>query len=131
MEGTYPILFGDQRVGQASVTRRGLYYHFSCRLQLTGEVIFRVEVCRGEGWENLGIPVPEGRAFVLNKAVPVNRLGTEKLIFRVVPKHSKGREIFVPIHPEEPFAYLSRLKNAYMQRRGEEIGVVIREPGEC
>ncbi|MBE6959644.1 MAG: hypothetical protein E7448_02840 [Ruminococcaceae bacterium] len=127
MEGIYPILHGDQPVGQARVTRRGLYYHFLCRLQMTGKAICRLEVTCGDITENLGIPVPEGGAFVLNKALPVSRFEAGKPTIRVVPKHSELRETFVPISPEEPFAYLSRLKNAYLQHRGQQIGIVIRE----
>ena len=32
---------------------------------------------------------------------------------------------FVPISPEEPFAYISRLKDAYFERRYGQAGVVI------
>ena len=47
--------------------------------------------------------------------------------FRLVPKlgdHTGER--FVPIYPEEPFSYISRLKDAYLARQGEQLGAVIR-----
>ncbi|MBO5324433.1 MAG: hypothetical protein J6A88_10145 [Oscillospiraceae bacterium] len=127
MEGTYPILFGDKNIGQAQVTRRGLYYHFSCRMQLTGETICRLELCGGDRTENLGIPVPEGKSFVLTKTIPASRLDIGKPTFRLIPKHQSVQGKFIPLSPEEPFAYLSRLKDAYLQRRGEQIGIVIKE----
>ena len=127
MEGTYPIMHGDRSVGLAQVTRRGLYYIFSCRLQLTGKIICRLELTCGDQTENLGIPVPEGGTFVLNKTLPASRLKEGKPAFRVMPKHDSVQGEFIPINPEEPFAYLSRLKNAYLQYRDQQIGIVIRE----
>ena len=127
MEGTYPILLGDHNIGQAQVTRRGLYYHFSCRLKLTDTGICRLEVTCNGTTENLGIPVPEGKAFVLTKTLPVNRFSGGKPTFRVLPKHPSAQGKFVPVNPDEPFAYLSRLKGAYLQRRDGQLGIVIQE----
>lgn len=129
MEGTYPILLGGQPVGQAHVTRRGLYYHFSCQMKLTGETLCRLELSCSDKRENLGVPVPEGRVFVVTKTLPVSRCGSGKPEFRILPKHESVRGKFVPINPEEPFVYLRRLKHAYLQRRGEQLGIVIPDDG--
>ena len=127
MDGTYPILHGEQCVGQAQISRRGLYYHFSCRLHLTGETVWRLEVTCGDKTEHLGIPVPEGREFFLTKTIPASRLGNGRPTIHIKPKHGTLQGIFVPLSPEEPFAYLSRLKDAYLQRRGQQVGIVIQE----
>ena len=127
MEGTYPVLHGDQPVGKVQVTRRGLYYHFSCSLRLTEPCVYRLEFSCAETVENLGVPVPEGDCFVLSKRIPVSRLGEGKPVFRVVPKNESLQGRFVPISPEEPFAYLDRLKNAYLSRQSQRTGIVIKE----
>ena len=127
MEGTYPVLHGDQPVGKVRVARQGLYYHFCCRLQLAGSCVYRLELSCEDATENLGIPVPEGDLFVLTKSIPIRRLGSGKPTFRVVPKNESFQGRFVPISPEEPFAYLDRLKNAYLLRRGKQFGSVIRD----
>ena len=126
MEGTYPVLHGDQPVGKARVTRRGLYYHFSCRLQLPGSCVYRLELSCGDAVEKLGVPVPEGDRFVLEKSIPISRFAAGKPTFRVIPKNESFQGRFVPISPEEPFAYLDRLKNAYLLRQGRQLGIVIR-----
>ena len=36
---------------------------------------------------------------------------------------------FIPIKPEEPFAYIERLKDAYLVQREERIGICIKEAG--
>ena len=127
MEGNYPVHHGIQQVGQAQITRQGLYYHFDCRLRLSGAVIFRLEIRCGDVIENLGVPVPEGDMFVLRKTLPTNRFPREKPEFRILPKHESMNEFFVPLHPDEPFAYLSRLQNARLQRQGDRLGIVIKE----
>lgn len=127
MEGIYPIELSGREIGQAEVTRQGLYYHFTCRCRLTGEVICRLAAVCGDQMENLGVPVPENGYFVLQKNVPVSKLKDGNLRVRVVPRHPQLDGKFIPIRPEEPFAYLSRLKDAYLQRRGGQLGIVIRE----
>ena len=36
---------------------------------------------------------------------------------------------YIPLSPEEPFRYLSRLKQSYLERRNGKVGIVIKEPG--
>lgn len=127
MEGTYPIVLSGKEVGQAEVTRQGLYYHFFCKCRLTGEVICRLAAVCGEKMENLGIPMPESGYFMLQKKVPVSKFQGDSLQIRVLPRHPQLEGKFVPICPEEPFSYLSRLKDAYLQRRNGQLGIVIRE----
>ena len=127
MEERYPIFLGGQTVGEARVRREGLYYCFSCRCKLSGTMICRLTaVCDGIA-ENLGIPVPDGEWFCLNTRIPAKRLGEGMMTIRAVPKHGRLEGKFVPLSPEEPFAYLSRLKNAFLEVRGGQVGVTIRD----
>ena len=117
---------GGEPVGQARVVRQGLYYCFSCRCRVSGEVICRVSVSCGARTENLGVLVPMGSEFGLEKKLAVKKLGRGPLRFRAGPKHSEEMERFVPVRPEEPFAYISKLQNAFLEIRNEELGVVLR-----
>lgn len=127
MTGQYEVTVGTQRVGQMDVRQIGLYYHFSCCCALSGEIIQRV-LMKMEGREyNLGILVPEGGKFRLRTRIPVRIIQTGTPKFCVVPFHRKERENFVPIAPEEPFAYLTKLRQAYMVREGDRVGIAFRE----
>jgi len=127
MEGKYEILMGGKSIGTVSVTRQGLYYCFACRCCFSGDVMYRLSViCDGQT-HSLGIPVPEGEAFVLHTRLPVKRLGEGKPEFRALPKHRGVGGVFVPISPEEPFSYLSRLKDAFLEIRDGKMGLVIPE----
>ena len=103
----YAVRFGDKTVGKAQVTVEGLYYHVVCRCKLTGEVMVRLEAACGDKRENLGILIPGENGFELDTRFPISRL---------LPRHDPlaGR-VFVPITPEEPFAYLERLKTAFLE----------------
>lgn len=127
MDGTYEILRGGEPVGQARVEKQGLYYRFSCRCKLSGEVIYRITVACGEKCESLGVPVPEGNAFVLTARIPVSRLGDGEPIFRAVPRHPERDGKFIPISPDTPFTYLNRLESAFLERRAGQTGIVLRE----
>lgn len=120
----YDILLGGQAVGKAAVSRRGLYYHFDCRCNFSGEVMYRIQVRCGEKTEDLGILVPENGEFTLKTKVPVKKLGETELEFQAVPKrvHLDGK--FIPLSPEEPFQYLKRLQNGILEVRNGEVGVV-------
>lgn len=122
----YGVYFGEQSVGRAQVTRQGLYYHVVCRCNLSGEVMYRLEVSCGGKRENLGILVPEETGFGLDTRFPVSRVGEGALSFRLMPRHDilQGRK-FIPIAPEEPFAYLERLKDAFLAIQDGKKGISI------
>lgn len=127
MEGIYDIYRGQDKIGKAQVSREGLYYRFQCCCDLTGQVIHRLIVACGEKTENLGIPVPDGDAFYLTTRLPVSHFPQGEPTFRAVPKHPQGQKLWVPIAPDTPFEYISRLENAVAQRREEGMGILIQE----
>lgn len=130
MIGQHDVLLGNETVGQAAVTSEGLYYHIVCKCNLSGKVMYKLVVKWNNKTENLGILVPHAEAFAVDTKIPVKRAGEGQVCFRVIPKHEKLLENFIPICAEEPFAYLSRLENAYLHRTENAVGVVIREAPE-
>ena len=127
MDGTYEIMLGGESVGQAVVRRQGLYYRFSCRCDLSGEVIYRITVTCGGKSESLGIPVPKNGEFYLDTRLAASRLGEGEPKFSAVPRRPDLGGMFVPISPEEPFRYLHRLENAFLTRKDGQLGIVIPE----
>lgn len=125
MEGNYGVYFGNQLAGKVQVLRQGLYYRFICRCQLSGDVICRLQVTCGEKRESLGVVVPMDGGFGLDTKLPVKRLGEGEMGFVLRPKHEMAAGKFVPIYPEEPFAYIERLKKAFLTRRDGQVGVLL------
>ena len=127
MVGTFEIMQGPSSIGRVTVERQGLYYRIVCRCSLTGEVMHHLVVSSDGNREDLGTLVPYQGAFGLEKRVPVKRLGEGIPEFLLLPKHSSPDGKFIPVYPEEPFSYMSRLKDAYLETRNGQLGVVIRE----
>ena len=123
------ILLGGQAVGTAQVSREGLYLAFRCRCHLSGEAVYRLQVRCGDRSENLGIPVPRNGTFELNTRVPAKRLGPGKMVIEAVPKKAEPEGMFVPLGAEEPFRYLRRLEEAFLQVREGQVGIIL--PPEC
>ena len=98
MDGVYEIFLGGEPVGQAAVTRQGLYYHISCRLKLTGSVVYKLQAQIGDRLVPLGVPVPEGKYFFLRTKVSAKQL-----------------------------AYLHRLEQAFLTRQNGVPGISFRD----
>lgn len=124
MHGEYAVYMGNERVGSAAVTREGLYYRISCRCRLSGTVPCRIAVT-GEKEVDMGLCVPQGDEFGIEKRIPIKKIGEGELRFQVLPRHQVSKGIFVAISPEEPFRYIARLKDAYLARRNGQIGLTI------
>lgn len=128
MVSEYDIYMGNKKVGIAMVERLGLYYCFDCRCRLPEGTLCRVVAEDNGRHENLGILVPQGGAFTLSTKLPIKRFADEIFSFRVIPKHPSGQGFFAPVYPDEPFGYISRLKNAFLEIRNGQLGVRITDP---
>lgn len=125
----YDVMMGDKAVGKAEVEREGLYYRIRVRCSLSGDVLYKV-LCRCGGSEvNLGVLVPVDGAFGLETRQSIKKLGEGDLRFVALPRHTEMRGKFVPLSPEEPFRYISRLKDSFLTRRNGTTGLIIKEPG--
>lgn len=126
LEGNWIVICRGKEIGRCTVAREGLYYRFSCRCRGNLDRICCLIVQCGETRENLGVLVPLEGGFGLDTRLPVKRFPLGKPEFAVTPKKEPAEEKFIPVLPEEPFAYLSRLQDAYLERRGEIVGIVLK-----
>lgn len=127
MVGTFEIMQMGKPCGKATVEKQGLYYHFSCRCKLSGEVMHHLVVTCGGKQEDLGVCVPMDGQFGVEKRIPCKRLGEGTPEFSLLPKHEKMEGKFVPIYPEEPFSYMARLKDAFLETQAGQLGIVLKE----
>ena len=123
MEGSYGVFYRDQQAGRVSVQKRGLYYHFVCRCKLPENTVFRLVARWETTQENLGVLVPVDDGFGLETKQPVKRMPKTEPRFALVRKCKEKGTGFSPIYPEEPFAHITRLKDAFLIRKNGQIGV--------
>lgn len=117
----YPVYQGKEQVGKVRLEKQGLYYRLSCRCAVQ-EGMYRLTAFCRDRQENLGILIPMGDGFGLDTRLPVKRLGDGELHFRIQTNHTGT---FVPIRPEEPFSYIERLKNAFLEIKDGQKGICI------
>ena len=125
MEGSYDVFFGGHPVGRVQVLRQGLYYRFICRCKPECDGVYRLAVLCGGSQMNLGVVVPEGEGFGLDKLIPRKRLEEGRPEFFLASRQAPVSGTFVPISPEEPFYYIARLKGAFLTEQGGVVGAMI------
>ena len=151
MEMEYEVYLENHIAGKVQLTKQGLYYRVLCHCSLPQNVVYRLYGICGEMQENIGVLMPDGDGFLLDRKIPAKRLtGCTKFLLSdgsepekevtAEPESEPEAEItddtgsdtgtFVPIHPEEPFAYLHKLESAFYEEQNGQIGARIQEnPG--
>ena len=124
MEGSYEVYLDTQPVGKVQVRREGLYYSLRCHCHLTGDSVYRLVANLDGRQENLGVVVPdEDGGFSLNRKIAAKYLGEGPVRFSLSRKREHVSGEFVPIRPEEPFAYLDRLNKSFLEYRNGQPGI--------
>ena len=130
MEQSYAVAVNGMPVGKVLVQRQGLYYHITCKCQLKGDTFYRLVVTSGNTSVNLGIVVPTGDGFACNTKLPVKKIGEGELVFTLCAKQKESPGTFIPITPEEPFAYISRLKDSFLTLQDGQPGIHVNKKQE-
>ena len=125
MHHDYLLYQGSQEIGRVRLEPEGLYYRISCSCRLTGEIMCKVQLILGDTIRNLGVLVPDGGCFTTNTRVPQKLFTGLEPRFEVIPHLRADHSTFIPVYPEEPFVYLSRLKHAHLERREGCTGIVL------
>lgn len=129
MEGTYQVYLGQREIGTVQLIPDGLYVRCRCRCRLPGDVICRLTADFGDRQEHLGILMPDGEGFSLDAKIAARRMAPGNPRFFAEPNRTVTSGRFVPLSPQEPFAYLSNLKQAYLEKREGRAGIVIPNQG--
>ena len=131
MERSFAVTLGGENTGKVLVYRQGLYYFFHCRCALREDNIYRLMVSCGTRRENLGVLIPQDGCFRLDTKLAVKHIGEGDMTFTLLTPKNSVHGTFVPISPEEPFAYISRLKNSFLVLRNGQPGIYIKNMQEC
>ncbi|MGM9590215.1 MAG: hypothetical protein ACI3V0_08610 [Faecousia sp.] len=122
MNEVYEVYYGGASAGKIQLLRQGLYVRLICRCQLPTQEVCRLFVDIGDRRESLGVVVPEGDGFILDKKIPAKRLGEGRLRFLLSAGRGEKRGSYDPICPEEPYWYIHRLKTAFLQSEHGKAG---------
>ena len=126
MEGRYEVFRNGAPVGWAELTREGLYLRIVCRCRLPAGEMLRLWMTCGEKEVDLGLCVPMGAEFGTDKRISARQCPPGKPRFSLSPKDDILRGNFIPLSPEEPFRYLHRLEDAFLEKREGRIGICLK-----
>lgn len=117
MEGYFEVTLNGEGAGKVEVCPQGLYCLFRCRCRFPAGKIYRLAARWADHWENLGIPVPAGDGFYLEKKLPRKRLGEGKPEFLLI---EKDRDLELEFAPrEEPAAKTQQEEPRELPRQEE------------
>lgn len=122
----YDVFLDGNVAGVAHVKRKGLYYFFNCTCKLESKEIHRILLLCKKKEIDLGICVPNGEYFSLNKQIPVNKVQGEEFRFLVKKNSGVDSGIFYRVETEMPFAHISRLNQACFKKINGVPGIWIR-----
>lgn len=122
----YPIVFENRTVGQVEVSKKGLYYHFTCQCTPPDSKIYRIVISSENAEQSLGICVPEGKNFGLSKRLPVKSIKDGEWEFYLRPKDAVN-SLVSAVSEEEPFPLLDKLENSSLAVKNGVPFISIRE----
>lgn len=121
MEGSYPLYWGERRVGTVTLTRQGLYYALFCRCEAAGEML---ELRQGSG-EVLGLLAPAHGALELRRKIPIKHF-SHNTTFCVQPRTDDVQAVEIDAH--SPFAHLRQLPSAYLLTQQGQVKIGFKKP---
>lgn len=125
MIGSYSVTMGQHSVGVVSVSKEGLYYRIICRCKLPEDKLCRLAA----QWEDreavLGVLIPEGGSFCLNKRLPIKQAGLGVPQFIIPTSLEQNDQMWVPVYEDAPFTHLTDLNDARFQVVENQAGILI------
>lgn len=109
---SYDIYYLGKAIGKAEVTQQGLYHCITCRCRLPKDSVHRIYVSDGGKNTCLGVCMPDGDIFTLEKKIPRKYMSGLDLEFYVDEQIKEVKRKFIPISPEEPVAVIDKLRHA-------------------
>ena len=126
MPATYPILLNGRNIGKAEVEKQGLYYRFDCRCSFPDEGLYTISVKNGAYNKSLGVCTQEGSVFRIKTSIPIKHFPEQVFTFTASMKSESGSHNFVPLHLDQPFAYIRELNHAVFTVCNGKPGVNLR-----
>lgn len=126
MEGIYDVWLKDKIAGEVLISREGLYYRFLSTVWLPKSSRYHLLAYWEGGNIDLGLCVPQGESFVLNKKIPIKRFDNRRYRYILAAKTVKQ---VTPIFENQPFTHLNRLPDSYFSVENNIPVIIIGQKG--
>ena len=121
MEGDYQVILQDKPVGEVSVRKEGLYYHFLCTVRLRKNSRYRLLAISDEKEVDLGLCIPQGDTFGLSTKIPIKRFGDGPYHFVL---WNKSEKTTIPLDEKCPFPDLRILPDCRFIRENGKASLI-------
>lgn len=126
MNGSFAVHLDGEKVGTMQVDKCGLFYRFDCQCMLVKPDVYTVEICCDGRKENLGILVPDGKVFKLQRQIPVKKIGEGEWLFCVKRKYKEHETVFYAVYEDKPFLHIEKLVDGYFVCRNGQSGIELK-----
>ena len=123
MQKCFPITYNGEPAGTMNVTKEGLYYQFQGQCSFRKNDYYRIIAKYPGGTKDLGLCVPIGNSFLLQKRVSAKEIPYDNWSFYATDSSSTPR--FIGVKDDQPFLYLSSLEYAVFSAENGGCGLRI------
>ena len=123
MQKCFPITYNGEPTGTMNVTREGLYYRFQGQCTFSKNVYYRIIAEYLGGTKDLGLCVPTGNSFMLQKKIAIKQIPQDNWSFYATDGNSTPH--FIGVKDDQPFIYLSSLEYALLSAENGGYGLRI------
>lgn len=120
----FPVIYGTEKCGEATVNKVGLYYHIVCKCDIPTKKPCKIVMQAGTKVFSLGTCIKEKDRYIIDTRIPCKHIESMDLQFKVQGNSRDVNEGFLIIKEDAPFPHLHNLSNARMQRRLGQVGII-------
>ena len=121
----YQVTLLSDPVGIVAVTEEGLYLRFQCRCAVPEHPIYRLYAYCGDQRYDLGVLIPDGGFFIIDKKIPKKIFASNDFRFLILPKTENLNNDIEIIEPEQPCNSLQYLYRAHLKIEGGKYYIVL------
>ena len=115
--GEYTVTLASDTVGSVDIFEEGLYLRFRCQCTVPRDRIYKLFACCGGKYYDLGVLVPYGVGFAVDKKIPKKEFLYRDFQFLIRTNAANDSEQTEILRPEQPCQSLKHLYNAHLEIR--------------
>ena len=106
----YPVWIGDRQIGNAQISKIGLFYEIIAECMLPDTRIYRLQAQCASGTKPLGILAPCNGAFSVRAKISADKMQLKNIRFFANPVHGDAHLQLMRVCPDLPFEKIDQLE---------------------
>ncbi len=123
MVGKHPIYYNYKIVGNAEITKTGMFYLIACACNLPMNEQYRIQLFCNDLKKDLGLCVPSEKGIGLKVRLPMKHFTGDNLQFYV--SCEEARDNWYPVSENTECECICQLSNAVFRIKNGQPGLLI------